>query len=634
MNFSAKRSWLNRVLWVAICVLGGITPRLAAAPKPVPAKAKTGGALSASPRAQASASFLIDTMQHEMTRAMKELGKADPAPYFIGYSMTEHNRMAVVGEEGALFTSMASNTRGLDVVVRVGTPALDNTHNENRVSAVMSATLPMENDKDAIARVLWLNTDREYKRAAKTYLEVKTSKQVRAEEEDSSSDFSREKPGAYTGPVLNPPELDRHKWEDKIRQYSALFRKYPEVYESMVMLVTDTSNRFYVSSEGTKITTSQPLLRLVMFASTRADDGMDLLRSETFDASTPDRLPADEVVIAKIEKMGADLKKLRNAPLVEPFSGPALLSGRASAVFFHEVLGHRLEGQRQRGDDEGQTFTKKINQLILPKFLTVVDDPTMKKLNGTELSGYYEYDDEGVASDRTVLIKDGILKEFLMSRMPVKNFSHSNGHGRAQDGLMPVGRQGNLIITSTKTIPDADMRAALIAEVKRQGQPYGLYFEDIAGGFTLTTRSLPQAFQILPLMVYRVYPDGRPDELVRGVDIIGTPLAALTRLTLTGDKTEVFNGQCGAESGTIPVAAAAPAVLFSEIEVQKKAQAHQRPPILPPPAFENLNAQLHAERQGALERAALNMLGLTRPLGGDLAAGHSGGAAPESEGAR
>ncbi len=626
MTFSRKNFELASALILASLAFSSLAAASAS-------KTKTTAPVIASPRAQASAAFLVDTMQHEMTRAMKELGKADPAPYFIGYSVTEHNRTAVVGEEGALFTSMSSNTRGLDVVVRVGTPALDNTHNENRVSAVMSSVLPRENDKDAIARVLWLNTDREYKRAAKTYLEVKTSSQVRAVEEDSSSDFSGEKPSAYTGPVVKPPEIDQKKWEDKIRQYSALFRKYPEVYESMVMLVTDSTNRYYVSSEGTKITTSQPLLRLVMFASTRADDGMDLLRSETFDASTPDRLPGDDVVIAKIEKMGLDLKNLRKAPLVEPFSGPALLSGRASAVFFHEVLGHRLEGQRQRGDDEGQTFTKKVNQLILPKFLTVVDDPTMKTLNGTELSGHYEYDDEGVTGDRTVLIKDGVLKEFLMSRMPVKNFSHSNGHGRAQDGLMPVGRQGNLIVSSSKTTHDADMRAQLIAEVKRQGQPYGLYFEDIAGGFTLTTRSLPQAFQILPLMVYRVYPDGRPDELVRGVDIIGTPLASLTRIILTGDKTEVFNGQCGAESGTIPVAAAAPAVLFSEIEVQKKAQAHQRPPILPPPAFENLDAQLHEERKGNMERAALNMIGLTRPQGGDLLA-RPNVPAGDSEGAR
>ena len=169
--------------------------------------------------------------------------------------------------------------------------------------------------------------------------------------------------------------------------------------------------------------------------------------------------------------------------------------------------------------------------------------------------------------------------------MPIKNFDKSNGHGRNQPGLMPTGRQGNLIVSSSQAVPEAEMRQKLIDEVKKEGKPYGLYFDDIQGGFTLTTRSLPQAFQVLPVIVYKVYPDGRPDELVRGVDIVGTPLAALTRIIATGDKQHVFNGVCGAESGSVPVSAVAPAMLFSEMEVQKRAHGHDRPPILPPPGL-------------------------------------------------
>jgi hypothetical protein len=148
---------------------------------------------------------------------------------------------------------------------------------------------------------------------------------------------------------------------------------------------------------------------------------------------------------------------------------------------------------------------------------------------------------------------------------------------------MPVGRQGNLIVTSSKTIPDIQLRARFIEEIKKQGKPYGLYFEDIQGGFTLTSTSLPQAFQVLPVMVWRVYADGRPDELVRGVDIVGTPLTVLSEIVATGDTTSVFNGICGAESGSVPVSAAAPAMLFSEMEVQKRKYGDARPPILPPP---------------------------------------------------
>jgi predicted Zn-dependent protease len=318
-------------------------------------------------------------------------------------------------------------------------------------------------------------------------------------------------------------------------------------------------------------------------AETRATDGMELMRVETFQAESLEHLPAATEISARVEKMAADLKALREAPVAEPFDGPALLSGRAAAVFFHEVLGHRLEGHRQRGEQEGQTFTKKVGQAVLPQFLSVIDDPTERTLNGVDLSGWYEYDDEGMPAQPVDVISNGILKNFLMSRLPIRNFANSNGHGRAQAGLMPTGRQGNLIVSSSHTVKDSELRQQLIDEVKKQGKPYGLYFEDIQGGFTLTQRAAPQAFQVLPVLVWRVYPDGRPDELVRGIDIVGTPLAAMNRILITGQKVDVFNGLCGAESGQVPVAAAAPAMLFSEIEVQKRSHSLNRPPILPAP---------------------------------------------------
>jgi predicted Zn-dependent protease len=329
------------------------------------------------------------------------------------------------------------------------------------------------------------------------------------------------------------------------------------------------------------------MARLMMQASTRADDGMDLLRVESFQASSPKDLPSEQEINRAATKMADDLSALRKAPVQEAFNGPALLSGRAAAVFFHEVLGHRLEGHRQKSEEEGQTFTKKIGQRILPDFLSINDDPTIPELSGVKLAGTYLYDDEGVPARRVEVVKDGVLESFLMSRMPVKGFAKSNGHGRRQPGRMPTGRQGNFIVLSKKSVTNSELRQKFIEEIKRQGKPYGLYFEDVQGGFTLTGREMPQAFQILPVIVWRVYPDGRPDELVRGVDIVGTPLAALDSIILTGDKEEVFNGICGAESGSIPVSAAAPAILFSEIEIQKRSNSHARPPILPPPGFES-----------------------------------------------
>jgi len=529
---------------------------------------------------------LLKAMQQELDRAMTSLAKADPAPYFISYSVTEESGAVIMASNGALVANMKRHERSADISVRVGSRDLDNTHGENRFNAIITATLPLDDKPDAIARVLWLNTDRMYKKAAQGFLEVKTNTKVRADEEDSSPDFSTEKPQVFTGKAIDSPKFDQHTWEDRVRRYSSIFAKYPDIENSAIVLQVQDSTRYFVSSEGSRLVDARPLIRVLALGSTRSADGMELARSETFDASSFDKLASEQVMMAKIEKIAQDLQKLKKAPIVEPFNGPALLSGRAAAVFFHEVVGHRLEGQRQRGENEGQTFTKMIGQPVLPKFLSVEDDPTLPSLEGVELSGNYNYDEEGEKSRRVSLIDNGILKQFLMSRMPVKGFMQSNGHGRGQAGLMPVGRQGNLIVRSTKTVADSQLRQELINEIRKQKKPFGLYFEDIAGGFTLTMRNMPQAFQVMPLMVWKVYPDGRPDELVRGVDIIGTPLNALNRIVLTGQKIDIFNGECGAESGSVPVAAAAPAMLFSEIEVQKVSQWHDRPPVLPPPGIE------------------------------------------------
>ncbi len=528
--------------------------------------------------------LLLTTMEKELRRGQAELAKQDPAPYFASYNVTDGESLVILSAQGGILTSTRTRHRAADVSMRIGTPVLDNTHEQERFSGITSGQLPQRDDPDAIARVLWKLTYEQYRKARQAFTNVKTKTAVRAKDEDDSPDFSQEKPSTYTDKAASVAFPEQKAWEELARRYSASFRRYPKIEEALVFLYAEKSHNYLVSTEGTKIVTADAIFRIMIEAETRADDGMQLMRVETFQFSDPAKFPSEAEVAASVQKMAKDLSALHAAPLAEPFSGPALLSGRAAAVFFHEVLGHRVEGQRQRGREEGQTFTKKVNEKILPDFLSVTDDPTLHSLGATELSGFYRYDDEGTPASRVEVVKDGILKNFLMGRLPVKNFSSSNGHGRAQSGLMPVGRQGNLIVTSSKTIPDVQLRSRFIEEIKKQGKPYGLFFEDIQGGFTLTSRDLPQSFQVLPVMVWRVYADGRPDELVRGVDIVGTPLTVLSQIAATGDTTSVFNGICGAESGSVPVSAAAPAMLFSEMEVQKRKYGDARPPILPPPS--------------------------------------------------
>jgi TldD protein len=559
-----------------------------------------------SPAHAQSSSPLMDAMAAELHRAMTGLAAPAPAataaagatpvkaaddrqpPYYMSYAAHDRYAVSIAAEEGALLGSESEHTRQADIVVRIGERSLDNTHGQHRASAVHTVALPLTDDREAIARALWWATNIEYRSALQTYLRVKTEEQVRAKEEDTSPDFSQEPAVTANGTPAPAPHLDSAQWSDRMRALSGIFRNYPHVYANFVVMTVNNETTYYVTSEGTKIVSPSRASRVVAMAVTRADDGMDLYRMATFEAEAPEGLPAQSAMAASMNDLGASLEKLRTAPITEPFSGPAILSGRAAAVFFHEVLGHRLEGQRQRGDEEGQTFTKDIGKLILPEFMSVVDDPTQQTFHGTWLSGTYAYDDEGQPARKVDLIDDGVLKTFLMSRLPIASFSSSNGHGRAQDGLLPTGRQGNLIVSSTKAVSDKDLRQMLIDEAKKQGKPYGLYFEDISSGFALTQRATPQAFSVVPLVVYRVYTDGRPDELVRGVSIVGTPQAALKSILATGNQSEIFNGECGAESGTIPVSAVAPAILMSQLETQREQQGIARPPILPPPSADEV----------------------------------------------
>jgi predicted Zn-dependent protease len=471
----------------------------------------------------------------------------------------------------------------------VGDYALDNTHPlrgggpsfgdfADRLNAYK---MPLEDAPDALRMALWYETDRKYKRAVERFAQAKANVAVKVEQEDQSGDFSRESVEKYVEPEASFV-FDRTLWEGKVRKYTAPFSKYSSMMEASAQVIAEIETRRYVNSDGSTIQMSSPLYRLMISASVKADDGMELPLHQTYMSFNPGGLPDDAAVLKDVDKMIQTLLALRQAPLAEPYTGPAILSGRASAVFFHEIFGHRMEGQRQKDEDEAQTFTKKVNQSVLPDFLSVYSDPTLRQLHGTELLGYYPYDDEGVKARRVDVVEAGILKNFLMSRSPIAGFPHSNGHGRRQQGYAVVARQSNLVVESTQEVTRAQLKKLLMAQIKAANKPYGLIFDDIEGGFTFTQRTIPNAFNVLPTVVYRVYPDGR-EELVRGVDLIGTPLIAFSKIAAADDDVGIFNGICGAESGWVPVSAVSPGLLVSQIEVQRKEKSQERAPVLPPP---------------------------------------------------
>jgi TldD protein len=552
-----------------------------------------GVAQAAPPDTTAKRSPLLAAMQAELDRSFKTLGALDPPAYYMGYTITDTQRAEVSGSNGALLSSSENRNRWLEVAVRTGSYDLDNTHKvgtrEERRGGP-GEPVPIDDDTEVLRRAIWLETDKQYKSAAEALIKIKTGKEVKVETaEGAAPDFTHEQPHTYIGPETNF-KLERKPWEEKVRAYTKEFRTSPAVINSIVTFSAQAQNAYQTTSEGTQLQYGQIRYRLELFIQGKAPDGMDLERYYNFDWVNPSDAPDDKAVLAAGTTMRKELEGLVAAPINEPSVGPALLTGRAAAVFFHEVFGHRAEGHRQKDVAEGQTFAKKVDEQILPDFLSIVDDTTMRKLGPTDLLGYYEYDDEGVKAHRVTLVDHGVLKDFEMSRSPLVGFPHSNGHGRRQLGASPVSRQGNLIVESNKQVTNAQLRVKLIELIKQQHKQFGLLIDDIAGGFTFTGRGQPQAFQVLPLVVYKVFADGRPDQLVRGVDIVGTPLASLTKIVATGDTPEVFNGYCGAESGSVPVSAAAPAILTTELEVQKKESSTDRPPILPSPAHDVVKA--------------------------------------------
>ncbi len=530
---------------------------------------------------------VLEAMQQELQRSVDTLSKQPTPLYYLSYEITENVRVSMAASFGHFSGSSRGRQRLADIDLRVGSYDLDNTHTIRgrfgRFSRRFSrggVEVPVD-DLQALRSILWHQTDKKYKQAVERLAKVRADVKIKVEEEDQAGDFTAEKPEKLVEESI-PLTMNQALWKEKLEKYTAPFSQSTHIYSADARVSANVETRWYVNSEGTEIRTSQPYYRLFISALTKAEDGMELPRYESFFSFTPEGLPDDDSILKVVEEMVQDLEALRVAPVVDPYTGPAILSGRASAVFFHEILGHRVEGHRQKEEDDAQTFKKMVNRKVLPEIFSVVFDPTVKRIESMDLVGSYRIDNQGVKAQRVPVIENGVLKNFLMSRTPVEGFSRSNGHGRKQAGLSPVARQSNLFVEASESHSSQELEGLLIALVKKAGKSFGLYFEDVQGGFTNTGRTRPNAFNVLPVMVYRIHSDGRK-ELVRGVDLIGTPLTTFSKIAAADDRLGAFNGICGAESGGVPVAGVSPAVLVSQIEVQKKMKSQERGPILPAP---------------------------------------------------
>jgi predicted Zn-dependent protease len=537
---------------------------------------------------------VFNTLKSELDRNFSILKEQAIPAYYISLRLDEIQSVNCAGRLGRLQTRPRLGTPAhiLSSCLRVGDKNVDNSHeiresgygsyNDLRVSGNY---VPIDNNPRVLKNAIWLQLDELYKQDVQIYDQVKANIAVKVEQEDKSADFSVEKSESfYEAPITwQSLNIDLKAWEEKVKKYSKIFDENDDISDGAAYLSVSLSRKIFVDTEGRELAQNEVLFQLALTAEALANDGMDLPLTKTWVAYSLDELPSDKEVMQNAREISQMLSALKKAPVVESFTGPAILSPEAAGVFFHEIFGHRVEGSRLKQETDAQTFKKKIGEKVLPEHLSVTFDPTLKYYHTTPLTGNYQFDDEGIRGQKIEVVKNGILKNFLMSRTPIESFPHSNGHGRAQIGAAPISRQSNLLVESAQKFSQEELIKQLREEAKLQGKEYAYYFKDVSGGFTTTNRYSPNAFNVTPLVVYRVYTDGRPNELVRGVDLVGTPLAMFSQIEACGNEYAVFNGICGAESGSIPVSCVSPALLVKQIETQKRAKSQSLPPVLPKP---------------------------------------------------
>lgn len=553
----------------------------------------TSASTKAAPVASVQNNLLLDALSAELMRSYNKLKGSGSSPlYFLCYRIYDSDVLRLRASYGAIERDDQDSKRLADVEARVGNMQMDSSHKLRESFAGLfdrmfggflgPVEFSIDDDEAAIRTALWLVTDATFKKAQSDYIQVKANRDVKVSEEDQSADFSVTRQVVSIKPTTKL-NVDVDAWKSRLRRLSAIYKEFPEITNSSVELQCDVDRRYVVNNEGTRVVTEDTRARVFSRASAIADDGMVVTLFDSAETFDPRDLPSDKVFEEKIRKLAAAVVRLRKAKIAEPYVGPAIIRSRAAGVFFHEVLGHRVEGHRQKDEDEGRTFAKKVGKRIMPEFISVYDDPTLARLGKNTLVGNYLFDNEGVPAQRVNIVENGILKNFLMGRSPIHNFNKSNGHCRCSPGNQPVARQGNLIVDAKKKVPYKTLKTMLLAEARKQGKPYGLIFDEISGGFAITDAFFPQSFQLMPLQVTRVWVDGKPDELLRGVNLVGTPLASLETIQCAADDLDTFNGVCGAESGWVPVSATSPSLLVRTLEVAREYKEQDKPPILPPP---------------------------------------------------
>ncbi len=511
-------------------------------------------------------------LQKELMRNFNVMSKLDVPVYYISVRMNETTYHSInVSYNSVVDNDFSKNRREIAISMRVGSREFDNMHFSGNLKNNYVYTLPQTNIKEELRLSFWRALQQSYSKAVDNLEANKTKLTTNVVEEDKSPDFSVEKPNVYYEKPITFKQLNFNAKEaiKNLKECSKILDKNRDLIEHYIVITATNQRNYFFDTDGASIVQNNPSIRIYSGGITIAPDGMMLEDYKTYFGRNMNELPPYKQILKDITQMSETLSALKKAPKVKVYNGPVLLSSDVSGVFFHEFLGHRLEGTRMKSGRDAQTLKKKIGELVLPDRISVTLDPTINQYKGLKLSGDYKYDDEGVKAQKVITIKDGVLKNFLMNRVEINEFSHSNGHGRGELKAGTEARQSNLIVESNNPVSMKKLNEIFKEEIKKKGLEYGYRIDKVSGGLTLTSTNSANVFYLNPLIVNKVYVDGRPDELVRGVNIIGTPMTAFSQIIAESKEQTVFNGMCGALSGYVPVSAVAPNMLIKELEFQK-----------------------------------------------------------------
>ena len=528
---------------------------------------KAPGSNGGSDSSAACSDPVIRAMREELERSKSQVKMQNvAAPYYIEYRLSDVTEYDAEAAFGALRQNQSTHGRSVRVVVRVGDYKQDSYYGPG-VGVVEFA--PLDNDDIALRRQLWMATDRAYKMASEA-LAGKKALLSQYSAEQPFDDFAKAPPLQSVEPLAKL-EYSAEVWEKALAKSTDLYRSDPQIQSLSARATFRSVNEYFVNTEGTITRQGNAWYLVQLSGETQAVDGMRLARSPFYMTAKAAELPDPAKLESDTAKMLETLKKLREAPLVEEdYRGPVLFSNDAANDVFYGMIGNNVLGIRPKPGDSARTtgkFSSNYKGRVLPAFLSVVDDPTMKSFEGHSLIGNYEVDEEGVRAQTVTVVTDGMLVDYLLGRMPIRDFPDSNGHGRAAPGQAPNPNIGILIVKPKDALSAEDIKKKLIALCKDGNKDYGYYVETLSG--------------YEPRLLYRVYVNDGHAELVRGAVFNELDTRTLRNdLVAAGDDPLVSNRE-----GSVPSTVIAPSILFDELEVKRTDKKNAKLPEYPPPAL-------------------------------------------------